>query len=220
MQARTRIKICGIRDGDAAWAAIEAGADALGFVFHEGSPRYIDPEEAYGIVRALPPMVASVGLFVNASEERFIEISETCPTDYAQLHGQEDEELVRACGPRVIKAVRFESGSIGEELSRWSALDEVDGILVDGSSGGKGTAFDWGALGAVRERAGDRALFVAGGLTPENVGEAVRMARPYAVDVSSGVELAGRPGEKDFTRIRAFCDAVRAADGEIARQAC
>ncbi len=216
MQARTRIKICGIRDGETAWAAIEAGADALGFVFHEGSPRFIEPGEAYGIVRALPPMVASVGLFVNASEERFYELCETCPTDYAQLHGEENEALVRACGPRVIKAVRFDGSTIGAELSRWSALDEVDAILVDGSSGGKGTAFDWGALDAAREHAGDRALFVAGGLTPENVGEAVRLARPYAVDVSSGVEHPGRAGEKDAARIRAFCEAVRVADEMVA----
>ncbi len=214
MFARTRIKICGIRDSEGALAAIDAGADALGFVFHEGSPRYIRPVEAYSLVRGLPPMIASVGLFVNAPIDTFEAISQVCPTDYAQLHGQEDAALVEACGPRIIKAVRFDAATIGADLERWAALDAVDAILVDGSSGGRGTAFDWSALDAAREAASDRPLILAGGLTPENVGEAILAARPYAVDVSSGVEHPDRPGVKDAARIRAFCAAVRSADME------
>lgn len=215
MQDRTRIKICGIRDDEGALAAIDGGADALGFVFFEDSSRWIEPEEAYSIVRALPPLVSSVGLFVNASIEDFDRVSRECPTDFAQLHGQEREALVRKCGPRVIKAVRFDAGTIRSELARWAALDEVDAILVDGSAGGQGTAFDWSALGDAREAADGRPIFLAGGLTPDNVGEAIRAARPYAVDVSSGVERAGRPGEKDPSRVRAFCQAVREADSAI-----
>lgn len=215
MHDRTRIKICGIRDDDGALAAIDGGADALGFVFYEASSRFIDPEDAYPMVRALPPMVVSVGLFVNATADAFESVSRMCPTDYAQLHGQEGPDLVRACGPRVIKAIRFDAATIRQELTHWAAIDEVDAILVDGSAGGRGTSFDWAALADARNAASDRPLILAGGLTPDNVGEAIRAVRPFAVDVSSGVEHPDRAGEKDPARIRAFCRAVRAADASF-----
>ncbi len=208
---RTRIKICGIRDEESAFAAADAGADAIGLVFYPRSPRYIEPEEAWQLVGMLPPFVSSVGLFVNADLERFMNIEEQCPTDLSQLHGQESEELVRQCGPNVIKAIRFDPAVIEAELARWDRIDEVDAVLVDGSAGGQGTAFDWPALAAARERL-HKPLILAGGLTPDNVGEAIRIVRPFAVDVSSGVESS--PGVKEPELIEAFCRAVRRADAE------
>ena len=208
----TRIKICGIRDEESAFAAADAGANAIGFVFYPQSPRFIEPVEAWEIVGMLPPFVASVGLFVNANIERFMLIEEECPTDLSQLHGQEQEDLVRQCGPNVIKAVRFDAATIQAELDRWNKVDEVDAILVDGSIGGQGTSFDWSALVAAKDRI-SKPLILAGGLTPENVGEAIRVVQPFAVDVSSGVESA--PGVKDPDLIEAFCRAVRRADAEL-----
>jgi phosphoribosylanthranilate isomerase len=208
LTGRIRIKICGIRTGETALAAAEAGADAIGFVFHPGSQRFIEPEEAFQVMADLPPFVATVGLFVNATLEKFCEMEERCPTTLSQLHGDEPEDVVRQCGPGVIKAVHFDAETIESELARWSEVEEVDAILVDGSPGGQGTAFDWSALAAAR-RACTKPLILAGGLTPENVGEAIRIVRPWAVDVSSGVESA--PARKSPDLIRAFCEAVRRA---------
>jgi phosphoribosylanthranilate isomerase len=207
--ARTRIKICGIRSVEMALAAAEAGADAVGFVFVPTSPRYITPEEAWTIVGVLPPMVSSVGVFVNASLDTFSDIEELCPTTFSQLQGSETERLVKECGPGVIKAVRFDAQTIRAELERWSAIDEVDAILVDGSAGGEGTAFDWSQLRAPMEGIA-KPIILAGGLSADNVGEAIRAVRPYAVDVSSGVERD--KGLKDPALIEAFCRAVQDAD--------
>lgn len=209
---RTRIKICGIRDEDALFAAAESGADAVGFVFHPHSKRYIEPERAWALVGRIPPLVASVGLFVDPTLEKFMEIEEDCPTTYAQFHGDEDPELVRQCGPGLIKAVRFDAATIGAQLARWGAIDEVDAILVDGSSGGLGQTLDWNALARHTDDLA-KPLILAGGLTAANVGEAIRIVRPYAVDVSSGVER--EPGVKDPELIEEFCRAVRAADRAI-----
>ncbi len=210
--ARTRIKICGVRDEESAFAAADAGADAIGLVFYPQSPRYIEPDEAWQLVGMLPPFVSSVGLFVNADIDRFMMIEEECPTDMSQLHGHEPEDLVKQCGPNVIKAVRFDPTTIADDLERWDRIDEVDAILVDGSAGGQGTSFDWTKLAAARERL-SKPLILAGGLNPENVGEAIRVVRPFAVDVSSGVESS--PGVKDLDMIEAFCRAVRRADAEL-----
>ncbi|MFG0274318.1 MAG: N-(5'-phosphoribosyl)anthranilate isomerase [Phycisphaerales bacterium] len=206
---RTRIKICGVRTPDAALAAAEAGADAIGFVFVAGSPRVVDPSVAWGVIQALPPFVTTVGLFRNASVDDYLDGEQSCPTDFGQLHGDEPEDVVRACGPRVIKAIRFDGATIEHDLARWSAIDEVDAVLVDGGDGGQGVALDWVAL-ARAAHACTKPLILAGGLTPENVGEAVKIVRPFAVDVSSGVESS--PGVKDPAKIAAFCAAVRAAD--------
>ncbi|HLO42261.1 MAG TPA: phosphoribosylanthranilate isomerase [Phycisphaerales bacterium] len=210
--ARTRIKICGIRDEENARAAADAGADAIGFMFYRESPRYIAPEDAREIMDILPPMVSTVGVFVNPSIEKFCDAEETCPTNYVQLHGQEDEELVRQCGPWLLRAIRYDAATIRAELERWDEIDEVDAILVDGSLGGQGVSLDWNGL-AEAARGIRTPIYLAGGLTPENVGEAIRIVRPYGVDVSSGVEIDR--GVKDPAKIRAFCEAVRAADASI-----
>jgi phosphoribosylanthranilate isomerase len=206
--ARTRIKICGITDEDGLFGACDAGADAVGFVFYPKSKRFIEPDEAFDLISFLPPFVSSVGLFVDASIERFSDIEEVCPTDRSQLHGNESEDVVRQCGPGVIKAVKFESATIERELKKWSSIDEVDAILVDGSAGGEGIAFSWEGLAKVKA-ACTKPLILAGGLTAENVGDAIRVVRPWAVDVSSGVE---RDGAKDRGLMKALCDAVREAD--------
>ncbi|HVZ94085.1 MAG TPA: phosphoribosylanthranilate isomerase [Phycisphaerales bacterium] len=208
--SRTRIKICGIKDIETAMVAAECGADAIGLVFVKLSPRYVEPEQAWEIVTYLPPFVTSVGLFVNAKPDAIDEVREQCPFDQVQLHGDESEPVVRACGPRVIKAVKFDAATIEHELLRWNNFREVDAVLVDGGSGGEGVALDWEALAKVRE-ASSHPIILAGGLTPENVGEAIRIVEPWAVDVSSGVEK--EKGVKDHALIAAFCDAVREADG-------
>jgi len=205
---RTRIKICGVRTLEIAKAAVDAGADAVGFMFVRNSVRAIDPAAAAAIMWGLPPMVTTVGVFMNASVDAFADIEEQCPTHYAQLHGSEDVPTVRACGP-AIKAVRYDAATIRAELEKWDALDEVDAILVDGSAGGEGTSFDWAGLRAAMEGVATPVI-LAGGLTPENVGGAIRAVRPFAVDVSSGVER--ERGEKDPALIEAFCRAVRQAD--------
>lgn len=209
MTARTRIKICGVRDTVTAIAAAEAGADAIGVVFAPGSPRRIGPSEAWKIVSALPPMVASVGVFADATLDQFCDIEEICPTDLSQLHGEEPDEVVRACGPGVIRAVRFDPATIRARLQHFAAMEEVAAILVDGSAGGEGVALDWPAL-AEASRGIATPIILAGGLNAQNVGEAIRIVRPWGVDVSSGVER--ERGVKDHDKIRAFCRAVRQAD--------
>lgn len=206
---RTRIKICGIRTPEMARIAADAGADAIGVVFVQSSPRYVEPAQAWKIVAALPPMVSSVGVFVNASLDTFSDIEEICPTSFSQLQGNEPERLVRECGPGVIKAVRYGASTIRKELERWDVIDEVDAILIDGSAGGEGTSLPWAELRAHLEGI-SKPIFLAGGLTPGNVGEAIRAVRPYAVDVSSGVE--SERGVKDPALIESFCRAVHESD--------
>ncbi len=207
--ARTRVKICGIRDEEALFVAADCGADAIGFMFVRSSPRYIEPEEAAALMGLLPPFVSAVGVVADPTPDAFGEIEQACPTHLTQLHGQESERVVKACGPDVIKAVRFDPATIGADLDRWGACDDVGTILVDGSAGGMGEAFDWSLLGPLVE-ACPKPIILAGGLTAENVGEAIRAARPYGVDVSSGVERAR--GVKDALKIEAFCKAVLRAD--------
>jgi phosphoribosylanthranilate isomerase len=206
---RTRIKVCGITSPEAAAAAVEAGADVLGFVFVAGTPRHIEPEAAFAIMATLPPMVGTVGVFRDTTLDDFIKIEQRCPTDWSQIHGNEPEELVRDCGPRVIRGIRFSPDTIAAELARWDAIDEVEAILVDGSAGGEGEAFDWAALKNPM-RTIKTPVILAGGLNAGNVGDAIRACQPFAVDVSSGVE--SEPGVKDLRKIRSFCAAVREAD--------
>lgn len=185
-------------------ACVDAGADSLGFVFVPTSARYITPEDAWEIVSALPPMVTSVGVFVNASVDTFCDIEEVCPTNYAQLAGAEPERVVRECGPGVIRTVRYDSGAIGSDLERWNAVEEVDAILIDAPP-----ELDWATLIPHLE-AINKPIILAGGLTPSNVGDAIRALRPFGVNVSDGVER--ERGVKDAGLIEAFCAAVRGAD--------
>ncbi|MEW6574061.1 MAG: phosphoribosylanthranilate isomerase [Bacillota bacterium] len=208
-----RVKICGIRDAETAAVAVAAGADALGFVFAE-SKRKIAPETAREIISRLPPFVATVGVFVDAPREFVSEVADFCRLDAVQLHGTESPEYCLELGRKVIKAfgVRQKGilssgaatgGLLSEaDLELIAAYHSVSAVLLDtsvpGLAGGTGRTFDWGLLSGMRFQV---PLILAGGLTPENVAAAVRIARPYAVDVSSGVETDGR---KDAAKIHVF----------------
>lgn len=201
-----KVKIEGITTAQDAEMAIDAGADALGFVFYPPSPRSVDIETAREIVRGMPPFVTSVGVFVNESVEQVRRVREGVGLVAVQLHGDETPEMVRALGPGVIKAFR-----VGPDFS--PDIIEAYGVstfLLDAYRkdlpGGTGEVFDWEIAIECRRRG---RLILAGGLTPENVAEAVRKVRPYAVDVASGVE--SEPGRKDHSKVRAFIQAAKGA---------
>lgn len=206
---RVRIKICGITNWADARSAMESGADFLGFNFYPPSPRYVTPAKARRIVRRLPKGIATVGVFVNQPEENVLKIARRVGLQYLQLHGDESpaavEHLQRSLP--VIKAVRVKKPFRTARMARYR---RASALLLDGFDtqlrGGTGRRFDW-RLAQRAKRYGK--IFVAGGLAPENVAEAIRIAQPFAVDVSSGVEA--RPGKKDPARIQAFAISVRQA---------
>ena len=205
---RTRIKICGITRPDDARAAVDLGADALGFVCWPGSPRFIAPDRAAAIVRLLPAFVAAVGVFVDQPLEQIAGVAEAAGLDVIQLHGDEPLDACARAPRRCIRAVGVAAGFDAGSLAAWptSILPLLD--ASDASRrGGTGRTVDW-SLAADASRL--RRIVLAGGLGPDNVGEAIRAVRPFAVDVSSGVEL--EPGIKDHARLRAFVAGVRAAD--------
>ena len=206
-----KVKICGITELEDARHAIRCGADALGFVFFAQSPRCISPERAAEIIRQLPPFVANVGLFVNEDPVRVREIAETCRLAAVQLHGDESAEACAAVsGRKVVKALRVRD----EKSLAGAGVYEVSALLLDawvpGRFGGTGTVFNW-QLAA--EMARSRPVILAGGLNPANVAEAVRAVRPYAVDVSSGVEIS--PGKKDRQKVAAFIAAAKKTGAEV-----
>ena len=199
-----KVKICGITNTEDALMAVEAGADALGFVFFPGSPRYISPEQANAIIRSLPPFVQTVGLFVNEEMTTVNAVADQCGLDLVQLHGEESPDYCAAVNRRIIKAFRVKDASSLDDIRKY----QVAGYLLDAWSpsahGGTGTTFNWEIAARA---AASHCIILAGGLTPENVAAAVATVNPYAVDVSSGVESS--PGKKDATLIRTFVTAVR-----------
>lgn len=203
----TRVKICGIRTASAALAAAEAGADAVGFVFYPPSPRFVPPARAAELARRLPPFVLRVGVFVNAPVQVVEEVAEQVGLDVVQLHGDEPPEVCARLRRRVIKAVRVDGPDAVARAREYPVAAVLLDAHVPGLYGGTGRRFDWSLV-----RGLDKPVILSGGLTPDNVGEAIRQARPYAVDASSGVETAG---EKDPEKIAAFVRAVRAADREL-----
>ncbi|MBK9139022.1 MAG: phosphoribosylanthranilate isomerase [Verrucomicrobia bacterium] len=204
----TRVKICGITRTEDAIEAVAAGADALGFMFFEGSKRFVTPEVAAAICRQLPPFVAKVGVFVDAPPETMRHVAHTCGLDAVQLHGAENPALCASLAPlTVIKAFRVADEDSLAPLPDFPVAAWLLDSYVPGELGGTGARFNWQL--AVRARAWGRPIILAGGLTPENVAEAVRQVKPYAVDVSSGVESA--PGKKDASRLRAFIAAAKGA---------
>ncbi|MBI2874393.1 MAG: phosphoribosylanthranilate isomerase [Firmicutes bacterium] len=204
--ARTRVKVCGIRSPEEGRAVARLGADAVGLVFHPGSSRFVSPEQAYEISSRIPPFVARVGIFVDEDPETVAVLVHQVGLDAVQLHGSEPPAVCEVLSreTRVIKAfrIREKSDLAGIETYRVSAylLDS----RVEGLPGGTGRTFPWGV--AVEAAGRFRPLILSGGLNPENVGEAVRQVRPYAVDVSTGVESGGR---KDLAKVEAFIKAVR-----------
>jgi phosphoribosylanthranilate isomerase len=203
--ARTRIKICGIRDDDALLAAAEAGVDAVGFVFDPASPRYVDPDTAFALMSVLPPFMASVAVVNNPDVDSFVEIEETCPTTLIQLHGTDNEKIAKALGPDLFKVVPLELATIAADLERWERSEDVLAIFIEA----KGSLVDWDALARHTDHV-SKSLILGGELSIASVGEAIRAIRPYAVDASSCVESS--PGAIDAARIEEFCAAVRAAD--------
>jgi len=204
--SRTRIKICGITTVETAQAAVEAGADAIGLMVVEASPRYVDADRTEIVVRHLPPLVEPVRVFRDAAPEDVT----AWRGRLVQLHGDEGELYIADLkrwrrDALIIRGFRFSQ----EAVERWARCPDVDALLIDGSSGGEGQAFDHAPLAAMMDGI-EKPVILAGGLDPENVGEAIQTVRPYAVDVSSGVESTR--GVKDPDLIRAFCAAVRAAD--------
>jgi phosphoribosylanthranilate isomerase len=204
-----RVKICGITNVADAVAATDAGADALGFMFFENSKRNISPAVAGEIIRELPPFISKVGVFVNPTEEFVRRAIESSGIDTLQFHGEESPEFCARFGLKVIKAFRVRDAETLRGCLNYSSCAWLLDSYVDGAHGGTGVTFDWDmALEAVRF---SRMVVLAGGLKVETVAEAVRRVRPFAVDVSSGVESS--PGKKDHAKVRAFVDAVRGISG-------
>ncbi len=207
---RTRIKICGLTRAEDAREAARLGADAIGLVFYPPSPRAIDPVRAARIRDALPPFVQPVALFVNPSEEDVAAVLALMPEIMLQFHGSESPEFCASFGRPYLKALPMGQGS--DPVNEAARHARAGGFLLDshdaGGVGGTGQAFDWSAIPAL-----DRPILLAGGLRPENVREAVQGVRPWAVDVSSGVESAH--GIKDPARMAAFIHEVRHADAGI-----
>ena len=207
---RTRIKICGItREQDLA-AAVAAGADALGFVFYASSPRHVSPERAAQLLAQVPAFVTRVGLFVNASPQDVRNALALAPLDLLQFHGDEDAAYCAQFGKSWIKAARVRPGlDLLEYASAFATAPGVSGLLLDAhveGYGGGGKTFDWSLI----PRSLPLPVILSGGLHPGNIAEAVRTVRPWAVDVSSGVEAAR--GIKDVQKITEFIAGVREAD--------
>ena len=203
---RTRVKICGITRPEDGIAAALAGADAIGLVFYAGSPRAIDAERARAICAALPPFITKVGLFVNAAQDFVDSVLATVPLDLLQFHGDENADYCRRFARPYLKALRIKPGM--DLAAAAQSFVSAQGLLVDAwhdeRYGGTGATFDWSLLGSAVS--GER-LVLAGGLTPANVAQAITQVRPWAVDVSSGVESA--PGIKDKDRIEQFISEVQ-----------
>ncbi len=202
----TRVKICGITDVQDARAAVAAGADAIGLIFAK-SPRRVVVEDARRIVRSLPPVVTVVGVFRDAAPAQIEEVLARVPLDVLQLHGGESPQTCAALSRRVIKRLKVSERTGVDTLRAQVAAYDVSAVLLDPGAG-DGQPFDW-----TLARALPGPVMLAGGLCAENVGDAIRTARPYAVDVCSGVER--EPGRKDHDRMRAFVRAVRKVDEEL-----
>ncbi|MEE8574770.1 MAG: phosphoribosylanthranilate isomerase [Thermodesulfobacteriota bacterium] len=208
----TWIKICGITSVPDGEIALEAGADALGFVFYKDSARYVTPDEASIIVSIMPPEVAKVGVFVNEPIDTLVSIAKETEIDTLQLHGDEDEayleELLRLLpDSRVLKVIKVRDEADIEKIKEFPANTFLLDTFSDISHGGAGETFDWGIALKAKELG---RVILAGGLTPDNITDALRTVRPYGVDVSTGVEKS--PGKKDREKIKNFIDRIRDFD--------
>jgi phosphoribosylanthranilate isomerase len=205
------VKICGITNEEDALLAVALGADALGFVFASGSPRQVSPDDVRAIVRRLPPGTTTIGVFRDERRERVVEIVSSVGLVGAQLHGREPASEVRWVRERV--GLVIQGFAAGDRALTTAATGAADVVLLDAAEPGSGRAFDWAQAEGVP--AGVR-LLLAGGLTPDNVADAIRRVRPWGVDVSSGVETSPGSGRKDAPRLRRFVAVVRETAGELA----
>ena len=200
----TKIKICGITNVEDALLAVELGADALGFIFYRESKRYIRPERAHEIISKLPPFVTTVGVFVNQELDEIKNIKEEAGFDLFQLHGDESPDFCKRLGRGVIKTIRVRGSINPEEIESYP----VQTVLFDTYStkgyGGTGESFRWKVLKGLNS---SKRIILSGGLSPENVSQAIRIVNPYGVDVSSGVE--DYPGKKNPQRLKKFIEAAR-----------
>jgi phosphoribosylanthranilate isomerase len=200
-----KVKICGITSLEDALIAVETGADALGFVFYPASPRHVSPEQAAEIIQNLPPFVQTVGLFVNEAVATVNATADLCGLDVVQLHGEEPPAYCDTIRRRVIKAFRVKDITTLDSLQDY----HVSGYLLDAwfpaAHGGTGKTFNWDIAAEAVQRG--RCIILAGGLTPDNIAESIRLVHPYAVDVSSGVESA--PGRKDAARVKCFVESAK-----------
>jgi len=201
------VKICGITNSEDGIAAADAGADALGFVFCESSPRCVSVPTARQIMGQLPPFVVRIGVFVNADKELVLRAVGECGLNVLQFHGDESPEFCLQFGVMSIKAFRVRDADSLKELSHYSTDAWLLDAYVADKLGGTGRTFNW-ELARQACQLG-RPIFLAGGLTPENVANAVRLVQPYAVDVSSGVEVSA--GRKDHVKVKAFIQAAKKA---------
>lgn len=203
-----KVKICGITNQDDAAAAVEAGADALGFNFYRKSPRFIEPAAAKHIIASLPPFVTPIGVFVNEDITTVRSIMDGCGFSLAQLHGDESAAYCQELARPVIKVLRLNDRGCFLSLAEFQGRAGVRGFVIDAFSekqyGGTGQVVAWPLAAEVAKAA---TVLLAGGLTPANVKQAIQAVHPYGVDVSSGVESS--PGKKDHAKIRAFLEAVR-----------
>jgi phosphoribosylanthranilate isomerase len=208
MPHTAKVKICGITNAEDAALAVEAGADALGFVFYRKSPRYIEPALARQIVMSLPPLVIPVGVFVDEDQQVVRNLMDDCGLTVAQLHGNESAIYCKELGRTALKALRVKDRSTFLALAEFRGRAGVRGFVLDAFSeqayGGTGQVFDW-QLAAEAAKAAN--ILLAGGLTPDKVEKAIQTVQPYGVDVSSGVERS--PGKKDPEKVRAFIQAAR-----------
>jgi len=203
LQQRTRVKVCGITRSEDARRAAQLGVDALGFVFYPASPRYISPAAAADIIRALPPFVSAVGLFVNAGQSEIDAVLQACPLDVLQLHGDESPAFCAAQSRRVIKAVAVREAADTVRISQFDCPVLLDAKAPPGVYGGTGIRFDWEL---VRDIEHTHPLILAGGLDAGNLGEALAVRQWHALDVSSAVEVS--PGIKDAGKMQRFMHAV------------
>ncbi len=205
-----RVKICGITNSGDALLAAELGAHALGFIFYKKSPRSVTPDKARRIIGQLPPFVATVGVFVDEDAAAVREIASLAGVDWVQLHGRESPDYCRSLWRRVIKGFRVKGEEIYAQLTEYQGAAQA--FLLDaykpGTPGGTGETFNWEIARQVKKCG---PIILAGGLNPDNVAEAIRIARPAAVDAASGVEAA--PGKKDREKMRAFIEAVKSTGG-------
>lgn len=207
---RTRIKVCGITRPEDAQHAAALGVDAIGLVFYAPSPRAVTVEQASAVVAALPPFVTVVGLFVNAAQDELRNVLDQVPIDVLQFHGDESPEDCEGCNRPFIKAIRMRDGvDLQAEANRFAS---ASGLLLDayqpGVPGGTGESFEWSRVPGASKGGVAKPVILAGGLTPANVGEAISVVQPYAVDVSGGVE--SEKGIKDHSKMAEFVKAVRA----------
>ncbi len=203
-----KIKICGITNQIDALHAIDSGADALGFVFYKKSPRHVSPKVVKAIVANLPPFVLPIGVFVNDEAQVVRDIMDECGLALAQIHGDETADYCESLGRPVIRGIRLRDRNTFMAMAEYKGRARVRGFVLDAFSenayGGTGKTADWSLA---KEAAQSFSFLLAGGLTPDNVQEAIQKVQPYGVDVSSGVEA--RPGKKDPAKIQAFIQAAK-----------